>query len=314
MIKRIGIIGAGAVGCSLGSAFYEKYGDQFCFVAQGERAKKLKQNGIIVNHINLFPKVHEEPEEQGVDLLLLCVKNYSLEDTLQDIAPLIHENTILLPLLNGVTAVDRVRAAFPNNPVPYGIVMRTDAERIDHTVSVSIRGEIQIGYARGETPDCDLDEIRDLFIQAGIDSKIYPDMRYMLWRKWMINIGANQVSALTCAKFKYFGKVEEIIVLLKEAIREILEISQKFDIGLTAQDCEDIVQILINYPPEKKTSMFQDIEARRRTEIDYFAGTVIELGKKVGVPTPVNWVMYHALKAREQIGMAELKAEQMQNL
>lgn len=305
MMNRIGIIGAGAIGCSLGSALYRTYGDRFCFVARGKRAEKLRKNGVTVNGVQLYPKVYSEPDEEGLDLILLCVKNYSLKETLGDIVPLVSEKTVILPLLNGVTAVEEVRKVFPHNVVPYGIVLRTDAERIGKNVTVTLHGEVQIGFARDESVTTDLEEIRQLLLHAGINCNVYAAMRYMLWRKWMVNIGANQVSALTDAKFKYFGEIDEIIVLLRAAIQEILEIAQKLDIGLTEQDREDIVQMLINYPPEKKTSMLQDIEAKRQTEIDYFAGTVVKMGEQVGVPTPVNRVMYYALKAREKVGLAE---------
>lgn len=310
MINRIGIVGAGAIGCSLGSALLETYGERFCFVASGNRAERLRANGLIINGVSVFPPIYDQPDDKGLDLLFLAVKNYSLEDTLDTIEPLITGKTIILPLLNGVTAVGEVRKRFPYNIVPYGIVLRTDAERVGKEITVSIHGEVQIGFAKDEDPHTVLmQEIHDILVNAGIDCKIYPDMRHMQWRKWMVNIGANQASALTCAKFKYFGQFDEIIVLVRESVQEILEISKKKNVGMTEKDVDDIIELLINYPPEKKTSMFQDIEAKRRTEIDYFAGTVIKMGQETGVPTPVNRVMYYALKAREQVGLAE-KAEE----
>lgn len=310
MIERVGIVGAGAVGSSLGSALYSKHGEKFCFVARGARAEKLKKTGITVNGEKLRPDIYSEPDGRRLDLIILCVKNYSLEETISDIRGLIDEDTVILPLLNGVTAVGRVREAFPKNSVPYGIVMRTDAERIDKNITVSVRGEIQIGFGKGETITADLDEIKQFFCDADISTVIYKDMRYMLWRKWMINIGSNQVSVLTGAQFKYFGQFEEITILVTDAIQEILEISKKMGIGLTEKDRDDIVQILINYPPEKKTSMLQDIEAKRKTEIDYFAGTVIRLGERTGIPTPVNRILYYAIKAKEKVGLAEKQREE----
>lgn len=306
MIKRMGIVGAGAVGCSLGSLFHLKYGNDFCFVAKGTRAERIRRKGISVNGKMLHPNVYSGEDSKTLDLIILCVKNYSLEEVIEELMSFnLSQETIILPLLNGVTAVDRVRAAFPNNPVPYGIVMRTDAERIGENVTVSIHGEIQIGFGKGDINTINLNEIKSVFSEAGIRAVIYDDMRYMLWRKWMINIGSNQVSVLTGAKFKYFGQFEEISILVKAAIQEILDISLNMGIGLTENDRDEIIQILINYPPEKKTSMLQDIEAKRKTEIDYFAGTVMELGLKTGVPTPVNRVLYYAIKAREKVGLAE---------
>lgn len=309
MIKHIGIVGAGAVGSSIGSALYETYKDNFYFVACGERAERLRKNGVIVNNKRIRPSVYSESDGAGLDLIILCVKNYSLDTVLKDIAFAVNPSTVILPLLNGITAIDAVRKAFPDNIVPYGIVMRTDANRTHGDVTVSVRGEVQIGFAKDEElPDC-IYEIRDIFVSAGIDSNVYHNMRYMLWRKWMINIGSNQVSVLTGAKFKYFGAFEEIVVLVRAAISEIVEISYKLNIGLTQKDIDDIVQILIDYPPEKKTSMLQDIEARRQTEIDCFAGTVIKLGEEYGVPTPVNRILYYAIKAKEKVGLAELAEE-----
>jgi 2-dehydropantoate 2-reductase len=63
--------------------------------------------------------------------------------------------------------------------------------------------------------------------------------------------------------------------------------------------------VVIHFTPEGKTSMLQDVEACRKTEIDYFAGTVLEYGKQLEVPTPVNYVLYLALKAQEQIYLAD---------
>ena len=305
MIRKIGIIGAGATGVSIGSAFYSVYKKRFYFIATGERAERLEKKGLLINHDWIFPQVCSEKNKVQLDLIIMCVKNFSLEQAIIDMQEFVSENTIILPLLNGVTAVERVRKAFPNNPVPYGIILRTDAERIGKNITVSTRGEIQMGFAKHEIPTCDLQEVKALFDAVGVRAKIYDDILYMLWRKWMINIGSNQVSVLTGAQFKYFGEVEEIIILVRAAIQEILEISKKLDIGLTEKDVDDIIEILIAYPPEKKTSMLQDIEAHRSTEIDYFAGTVMELGKEVGIDTPVNRVLYYAIKAKEKVGIRE---------
>lgn len=305
MIKRIGIIGAGAVGSSLGSNLYQEYGKDFYFIAHGERAKRLRENGISVNGRKSRPPVYSDMDGCGLDLIIICVKNYSLESALCDISFAVHSSTILLPLLNGITAVETVRKKYPQNLVPYGVILRTDANRTDDRVTVSVRGEVQIGFAKDEEFSEKIYEVRDIFESAGIEANVYDDMRYILWRKWMINIGSNQISVLTGAKFKYFGAFEEIIILIREAVQEIVEISYKLDLGLTEQDVDDIVQILVNYPAEKKTSMLQDMEAVRQTEIDCFAGKVVELGQKYGVPTPVNRILYYLIKAKEKVNLAE---------
>lgn len=308
-IKNVSIIGAGAVGAALGSVLNENLKERFSYIANGKREIRIRSNGVLVNGNRFYPVVTSESDRRKIDLVILCVKNYDLESAIADLRTVVDEHTILLPLLNGVTAVDRVKTAFPQNAVLYGIIMRTDANRTDENVTYKTLGEIQFGTKKNISMQEETKALKSFFERAGINAKEYDDMEYMLWRKWLVNVGSNQVSVLTEAKFKYFGEFEEIIHLMRDAMQEIVEISKKKGIGLTEKDREEIEEILINYPPEKRTSMLQDLEARRRTEIDYFAGTVIKLGKEVGVPTPVNQTLYYAIKAREKVYLAEKELE-----
>lgn len=309
MINKVGIIGTGAVGGMVCSFLYKEYSDSFYVVGNSQRTERNKK-GIKVNNKVLHPKtINSEGKKNILDLVIICVKNYDLESVLKDLLTVVDNHTIILPLLNGVTATDRIKKAFPGNRVLYGIVMRTDAARRQYEVTFSVSGEIQLGYAQNEEYAQEIVEIRDYLIQAGLPAKIYRDMLRMLWRKWMINIGSNQVSVITGAKFKYFGMFKEIEVLLRASMGEILSIAQVRKVHLTEEDLEDVVNILIHYPPEKKTSMLQDIEARRRTEIDSFAGTVREYGKKYNVKTPVNDVLYYGIKAKEKVYLMEKQEE-----
>ncbi|MBE5884348.1 MAG: 2-dehydropantoate 2-reductase [Lachnospiraceae bacterium] len=311
-INKAGIIGTGAVGGMICSFLHKEYRDDF-FVVGNEKRSRRVSNGLSVNEEIIYPVViNTEKEKYALDLVIICVKNYDLNDALKDLKAVTDEHTIILPLLNGVTATDVIQNAFPNNRVFYGIVMRTDAARVNYDVTFKACGEIQLGYDKNIECADEVAAVRDYLFGAGLNAVVYPDMLRMLWRKWMINIGANQVSVLTGAKFKYFGMFEEIVVLLRASMKEIVDIAKVKGIHLTEQDLEDVVQILINYPPEKKTSMLQDIEARRRTEIDFFAGTVMKYGEMCNVPTPINTMLYYGIKAREKVYLKE-KEEELQS-
>lgn len=295
------------MGTALGSVMYEKLGNRFSYIATGARETKIKENGLLVNGKKFYPEITSDRCPRKIDLAILCVKNYSLDSAIEDLKKIVNQDTAIMPLLNGVTAVSRVKDAFPSNAVLYGIIMRTDANRTDKNVTYSTLGEIQYGTRKGDDYPELLKAVGDMFQEAGIYANMYENMEYMQWRKWLVNVGSNQVSVLTEAQFKYFGKFEEIIYLMRDAMQEIVEISKKMGTGLTEQDRGEIEEILINYPPEKKTSMLQDLEAKRKTEIDSFAGTVVKLGKETGVPTPVNQTLYYAIKAREKVYLAEKK-------
>lgn len=85
------------------------------------------------------------------------------------------------------------------------------------------------------------------------------------------------------------------------ASREVIAIAQKADINLTENDINNYLKVIATLSPEGKTSMFQDVEAGRKTEVEIFSGTVIELGRKYGVPTPVNDVLFRIIRAIEQL-------------
>lgn len=312
MINTAGIIGTGAVGGMICSLLHKEYAESFFVIGNDRRSQRVK-NGLSVNGEKIYPSILNTEKEQGaLDLVILCMKNYDLDSSLQDLKAAIDEHSIILPLLNGVTATDIVKKAFPNNRVLYGIVMRTDAARINYDVTFTTCGEIQLGYAQNDVCAEEVAEVRDYLLKAEVKAVVYPDMMRMLWRKWMINIGANQVSVVTGAKFKYFGMFDEIKILLRASMKEILDIAKVEKISLTEQDLDDVVDILINYPPEKKTSMLQDIEAQRRTEIDSFAGTVMSFGAKCQIPTPINTMLYYGIKAREKVYLKE-KEEELQH-
>lgn len=295
---KIGLIGAGAVGGMLSLKLEEAYKDNFFLVARDSRAMKYRTEGLCINDKVIYPNV---TEDEKLDFLLVTVKNYSLHSAMEDMRKVVSKNTIILPLLNGIAATDKIKEYFPDNRVLYGIVLRTDAERKNGGTYFTVSGEIQMGYANNTEPREEVLMLQRLLTNAGVTAVIYPDMKYMLWRKWMINIGANQISMLAEAPFKYFGLFEEIQIAVRKSIEEIQIIAEKAGVGLTKKDVEEIIRILVNYPPEKKSSMLQDFEAHRKTEIDYFAGTVMKLGKEYGVPTPVNEILYYVIKARERI-------------
>lgn len=299
-INSSAVMGAGAVGSVVLKHLYDTYGESVGVVANGGRCERFKKDGLCVNDTVFFPPIIGSKAKRHLDLLIVAVKNYHLEGSLREMEDIIDEDTLILPLLNGISATEILQRQFPRNRVFYGIIMRTDAERIKHKVTYSTAGEIQLGYRINTEVKEEVAAVAEYIQKAGIHTHIYPDMRKMLWRKWMINIAANPVSLVTCAKFKYFA-MEDVVCLMRDSLTEILEIAKAEGVAMTEQDIEDVIQILIHYPPEKKSSMLQDLEAKRKTENEDFSGKVVALGEKYGILTPVNKTLFHAIKARENI-------------
>ena len=305
MIKTVGILGAGSVGSALMYEMYQRDPENVYLLATGERAKRLS-NGISVNNVVIDPKVYSDPSQGiSIDLLILAAKTYSMDSVIEDMRPLIDAHTIILPIENGITATARLQEAFPDNRVFHGVVLRTDAHRMSHRVYYHTLGEMQIGYADNKIIKPEVQEAYDRLKELGINVKVYEDMLKTKWRKWMLNTGASQTAVEVQAECGFFGQVEEVRALMKMLMDEILAVAKAEGVDLTEQDRDEIIEILINFPPDKKMSMLQDYEAGRPIEIDEYAGAVVKLGKKHGIPTPANEILYLAITARQKI--AELR-------
>ena len=305
MIKTVGILGAGSVGSALMYEMYQRDPENVYLLATGERAKRLS-NGISVNNVVIDPKVYSDPSQGiSIDLLILAAKTYSMDSVIEDMRPLIDAHTIILPIENGITATARLQEAFPDNRVFHGVVLRTDAHRMSHRVYYHTLGEMQIGYADNRDPEPEVVEAYERLKELGINVRIYEDMIRAKWRKWMLNTGASQTAVEVQAECGFFGQVEEVRALMKMLMDEILRIAWAEGVNLTEEDRDEIIEILINFPPDKKMSMLQDYEAGRPIEIDEYAGEVVRLGKKHGIPTPANEILYLAITARQKI--AELR-------
>ena len=302
MIKTVGIIGAGSVGSALMYEMYSRDPENVYLLATGERAERLRTKGISVNNEVFNPKVYSDPSQNiHIDLLILAAKTYSMDSVIEDIRPLIDKDTILLPIENGITTSTRLEKEFPENRVFYGVVLRTDAHRMSRRVYYRTLGEMQIGYAENYDPKPEVTEAYERLKELGINLKVYEDMRRAKWRKWMLNTGASQTAVEVQAECGFFGQVEEVRALMKMLMDEILEIAWAEGVNLTEEDRDDIIEILVNFPPDKKMSMLQDYEAGRPIEIDEYAGEVVRLGKKHGIPTPANEILYLAITARQKI-------------
>lgn len=301
-ITNVALIGMGAIGTVYGRLLYDCFGDDFTVIASKSRKEKLQKSGFTLNGKTFYPRVVSEGDsKEKFDLIIFCVKNYNLEESIDDVKDFLGENTILITFLNGVTARDRIHKVFPNNKTLYGLSMKIDAERTDKGIINTVDGEIHFGEADNTIISPEVKAVEECFNKAGIENIIFPDMIRTIWKKFMLNVGVNQVTAVTGAPYGKVTHIETNKILFIEAMKEVLTIAQGYQVDLKEEDIEDFVTLMNNFSPMGKTSMLQDIEAKRKTEVDYFAGTVIEMGKDLNIPTPVNFVLYNIIKSLENI-------------
>lgn len=300
-IRNIYLSGLGAIGSAFAGKLFDMDPGCLTVLADGERIKRYTRDGVIING-KPYSFRYLRPEGDGVpaDLIVIAVKNHHLAQAIRDIRKFVAEDTIILSLLNGITSEEIIGREYGMEKLLYSFVVGTDAVREGTHTRFSNIGKIVFGE-RSNSFSPKVAAVKELFDRAQIPYQIPENILRELWWKFMMNVGVNQVSAVLKAPYGVFQTVKEARELMEMASREVVTVAAKAGIGLCEADIAKYITILDSLAPEGKTSMLQDVEAGRKTEVEIFAGTVIELGRKYGVPTPVNDILFRQIRVLEQI-------------
>ncbi|AGK98363.1 ketopantoate reductase family protein [Clostridium pasteurianum] len=299
-IKNISLIGLGAIGCAYGSKLYDMNPEAVKVIAGGERAKKYRENGFFINGKKYdFQYVTPEEKCEPADLIIVAVKSNQLHKAIEDITNHVGENTIILSLLNGITSEEIIGSTFGMDKILYSLCVAIDANRDKNNINFSSYGNITFGEKSNTNYSQRVMAVKELFEKASIPYVIPEDMMHALWWKFMINVGINQCSAVLKAKYGVFQTNIEARNLMDSTMMEVVKLSEKTGVNLNKDDIKKWYEVLYNMNPNSRTSMLQDIESGRKTEVDIFAGTVCELGNKYKLDTPVNRTLYNIIKVIE---------------
>ncbi|MCQ6274922.1 ketopantoate reductase family protein [Bacillus sp. V3B] len=305
-IKTVSLVGLGAIGAAYGSKLHDSLKDSFQVVADEKRINKYQKSGIQINNQTYhFNYITPETKTEPVDLLIFAVKNAELQQAIEDAKYHVGPDTIILSLLNGISSEEEIYAAYNNEHILYSMSVEIDALRKNNEISFTTLGRIEYGEKSNSLSE-DVLAVQGLFERVGIDYKISDNISHTMWWKFMINVGVNQTSAVLKAPYGVFQLLPIAYQWVESAMREVVAISEKAGIHLTEEDVKKFWPIINNLSPKGKTSMLQDVEAGRKTEVEYFAGKVCELGETYQVATPVNDQLYKMIRIIEEMDKVEL--------
>ena len=299
-IKNVAMIGAGAIGGVYSYSLHKLLGDNFAFIANGKRKEKLEQEGLYLNGEHFNPKVVSSDEGTTFDLIIVSVKNYQLQSAIEDMRNLVGENTIILTLLNGISARDVLQEEFKDNHVLYGLAIKIDAVKVGNKITQNSKAIIQFGDKYNKTMSEEVLAVKNLLNDAKINNQVFEDMIKTVWTKWMLNIGLNQVSAISGATYGVIKNTPELLSLVNKAMTEVMEVSKAYNINLGDENWASVQDVIDSLDGDGKTSLLQDVENKRKTEVEYFSGTLIKIAKEHNVEVPVNEVLYNFIKAKER--------------
>ena len=219
------------------------------------------------------------------------VKFPTLNEALDLIEPLVYEETTFISMMNGISSERIIGERFGTDKVLFTVSQGMDAQRNGSEVVYSKHGELFIGVPEGagEKLKARLDEAASLFEECGVPHTVEPEIMYRLWCKFMLNVGINQ----TCMVYDtgYAGATEpgsEACVMTVAAMREVAALGQAEGIDIGEKEINQYLDIIASLDPQAVPSMGQDRRQKRPSEVDMFAGEVIESGKKHGIKVPAN--------------------------
>lgn len=314
-MNQIGVIGVGGVGGYFGGKLchlQDPSGESsVSFLARGAHLRAIQEAGLQLSseadgELLCKPGLATDnfQELPPLDLCLLCVKEFDLAAVLDRLAPRIHERTVILPLLNGVDVPERIRARIQQGIVlPACVYVGTHIERPGRVVQRGGACRIYCG-PDSSRPGFDPGPLLDTFARAGIRCEWTPAVQQEIWKKFSFICAYGLVSAAYASTLGGILEDPRLTSLARGVIAEVVAVARASGVVLPL-DIESVsFEKARTFPPSAKTSFQRDFEqSGRPDERDLFAGSLLRLGSRRGIDTPVTRalsVRLDAIKPRPQ--------------
>ncbi|PWW26747.1 ketopantoate reductase family protein [Chryseobacterium sp. AG844] len=308
--KHIVVVGLGGVGGYFGfkinqnNETTEKY--TISFVARGETYEKVKENGLTLlspEHSN--SQTHPDDIVQNIseiknpDLVLICVKEYDLENVCKQLQEVINKDTVLLPMMNGADIYDRIRKIIPEHTIlPTCIYVASHIKERGVVEHKGKAGKMIVGRDP-EHFSAPVEWITELLSESKIDFDFKDNSLSDIWTKFIFIASFGLVTAKHNSSIGTVCTDEQQEKEAAEIMKEIKQIADKKGIYLQEDIIAKTFEKASTFPFETPTSLQLDINSGKKdNELELFAGAVLKYGSETGVETPFTQKIYTEIKAK----------------
>lgn len=302
-IKKISIVGMGALGILFGNYFTEKLGREVVsFILNKDRIEKYNREKVTCNgKVCDFKVIDEDEKGEIADLLIMAVKGTCLAEGIKTARNHVGENTLIISVLNGISSEEVIGAEFGKDKVLYCVAQGMDAVKIKNNFTYSNFGELRIGIPKDEEYKRDkLNSVVQLFDRINFPYTLEDDIIHRIWSKFMLNVGINQTVMIfegTYGTVQKSGRPREIMI---NAMKEVIELASYENVKLTEDDLNGYLNLVDTLQGSGMPSMRQDGLAHRYSEVELFSGTVLRLAEKHGLSMKTNEFLYNRIKEIER--------------
>ncbi|HTL61869.1 MAG TPA: 2-dehydropantoate 2-reductase [Nitrospira sp.] len=297
-IHQIMMVGAGSVGGYFG-AHLAKHHQNVSFLLRPKTLAAVQQNGLRVRSasgtLTVHPRAAADPRAlPPPDLIILAVKAYDLEGALMQLEPVMADRSTILTLQNGIDTEDRLVTRLSRDCVVGGVAFIYSKIAAPGLIDHYKKGHVAIGELMGHESERLL-EIRDLFTSAGIPCQVSKDIRRAKWEKMCWNCVFNPLTVLIDDKVSSALEHPEMMQVIRQIVGEVTAVAAAVKVPLPS-DMPDRVVKWTQEIRDIHTSMYDDWKAGRPTEIRNLNGYIVDKGRALGIPTPVNEALTAMIK------------------
>jgi 2-dehydropantoate 2-reductase len=305
---KLAVIGIGGIGGYIGGLL-AKAGEDVSYIARGATLERIRTKGLQV-HSDIHGSFVVQPRmitqdgsEIGiVDAVFVCVKGYSIETAYQSVMPVVGDNTLVIPLLNGVGSSSKLKALLGKGIVLDGCIYVTSEAVAPGIVEQKDKyNKIIVGSGnldpRAET---NLHQLAKILQQSGIECIVSRDAEADIWAKYNFNCAFSVVTALYGINAGELRADSEKVQMVRALAEETAKVAKALGISQPEDIVERSMKIMWAMKDEGTSSLKRDIQAGVTSEIEMFGGEICRLAATCGVKVPMSCRAYEALKNKIQ--------------
>lgn len=302
---RILVVGAGAVGGYFGGRLVQA-GRDVTFLVRPKRAEQFRAEGLRIVSIRygeftVHPKAITAAQiVSPYDVILLSVKSFDLAAAIDDFAPAVGPQTVVIPVLNGMHHMDALKERFGEHAVLGGVCyVATQVDSQGRIIQLADLQSLNYGELDGKKTSR-IEAVHQVFQEAGFETAISGDILRDMWQKW---VWIASVGAITCLLRGNIGEVvavsggDEISLSI---FRECAAIAGAFGYPLSEEWLAEESSQLTEPGSSLTSSMYRDLEEQRRVEVDTILGDLLGRGQKHHISAPILQAAFVTLSIYER--------------
>jgi 2-dehydropantoate 2-reductase len=298
---RIAVMGTGGTGGYFGGLL-ARAGEEVAFIARGAHLEAIRKNGLTVQSVlagdfTISATATDNPGDIGpVDFVLFCVKAYDNAAAAEQIRPLIGPETVVLSVQNGIDNEQQIGDVIgPEHILGCVSYVSSTIQSPGVIAQTGGPGTLVFGEMQGGT-STRTEALQSTLQNSGITAELHSDIQVALWQKFLGICGVNGVTALTRLPMGEIVACKETHNLMRGTMQEVEAVARASGVDLPEGCVDQSMDFFSSMEPSVRGSMYYDLAAGRRLELEVLNGSVVRLGSENGIPTPINFAIYAALK------------------